>query len=172
MMLTNKWIECIGLFILMCLTSLASFAQPESDAFVQTESDSLGQTIQIDTYLHSFTGKPIWTFIVRDLDHDQTIPYIFDIKKGYNHWVVFTYGRNYLITASNMQIETYRSRYNQYKNYRVKNFCHLESNGRIRRGESMYVSIQGDLSPYTNTYTCQISAYPDGNFGMYKVSTD
>ncbi|MBX3708406.1 MAG: hypothetical protein KIT56_07130 [Gammaproteobacteria bacterium] len=132
--------------------------------------DGLGQVIQINTRFRSFVGKPTWTLIIRDIDHGQNIPYLFDIRRGGNHWVAFTYGRNYLITASRLQIETYQSRYNKYKNYRIKNFCNLESNGRIIRGRSMYITIEGHLSPYSNTYVCHVSTYPTGNFYTYHPS--
>ncbi len=147
------------MLILLCLTTTIGYAQ--------TDDDGLGQTIQIQTYFHSWVGKPIWTLIIRDIDHNQNIPYLFDITRGENHWVVFTYSRNYLITVSRMQIETYRSHFFKYKNYRMNNFCNLESNGRIIRGESMYITLEGDLSPDTNTFSCQISRYPDGNFFIY-----
>lgn len=148
----------LGLSLLTCVTA----------GYAQTDDNSLGQIIQINTRLHSFVGRPIWTLIIRDIDHNQNIPYLFDFTRGGNHWIALTYGRNYLITASRLQIETYRSRYNQYKNYRMQNFCNLESNGRINRGESMYITIEGDLSPYANSYTCHVSTFPDGNFSIYK----
>lgn len=155
----KKLLVCISIFLGLSLCSSLSFAQVDENV--------LGQTIQIYTRFHSFIGKPIWTLIIRDIDHNQNIPYLFDIRKGDNHWVAFTYGRNYLITVSRLQIETYRSRYNKYKNYRMSNFCNLESNGRIVRGRSMYITIDGDLSPYSNTYTCNVSSYPDANFYIY-----
>lgn len=149
MMLIKKIIA----YIILCLTTSISYAQPDE------KIDELGQTIQINTRLHAFIGKPIWTLIIRDIDHGQNIPYIFDIRKGGNHWIALTHGRNYLITASRVQIETYWSRYNKYKNYRINNFCNLESNGKIIRGRSMYITIEGILSPYTNTYTCHLSSW-------------
>jgi hypothetical protein len=152
----KKWI--LRVIVLMCLTT-NSFAQMDNP---------LGQTIEINTRFHSYVGKPIWSLVIRDLDHNQNMPYIFRITKGSNHWVIFTYARNYLITASNMQLETYQSRYNKYKNIRLKNFCQLESHGRISRGESMVINIDGDLSPYTNSFNCNISTYRDENFYIYK----
>jgi len=146
----------IWMSILLCITSPLSYAQ--------IDDDGIGQTIQIYTRFHSFVGNPSWTLIIRDIDHDQNIPHLFDIARGENHWVVFTYSRNYLITVSRMQIETYRSRYNKYKNYRLNNFCHLESHGKISRGQSMYITIEGDLSPDTHTFSCSVATYPDGNF--------
>ena len=124
--------------------------------------DGLGQTVQIHTRLHSFVGKPIWTLIIRDLDHGQNIPYVFDFTRGDQYWVALTYGRNYLITASRLQIETPRSRFNMFKNYRISNFCNIESMGRIIRGKSMMIQLQGDLSPDSNTYSCNVTYYPEG----------
>lgn len=121
--------------------------------------DGFGQIIRIQTNLHSFVGRPIWTFIVRDIDHNITMPHIFDITKGHQTWIVFTHSRNYLIEASRLQIETYQPRYNEYKNYRINNFCSLESNGRIMRGKSLNIHIKGDLSPFSNTYSCSLSSY-------------
>lgn len=142
----------------MCLTTRC-FAQLGSP---------LGQVIEIQTRFHSFIGKPIWSLIVRDVDNNQNVPYIFRITKGSNRWLIFTYGRNYLITASNMQLETYQSHYNKYKNIRLKNFCNLESHGRIARGESMVITIEGDLSPNSDSYTCNVTTYRDENFYIYK----
>ncbi len=147
------------LFLLSIVTSLS---------YAQGDDNGIGQTIQIETHFRSFVGNPSWTLIIRDLDHNQNVPYLFDVTRGNNHWVAITYGRNYLITASRMQIETYRSRYNTYKQYRISDFCNLESNGRINRGESMYITIEGDLSPDTDTYSCQIFKFPEGNFSIVK----
>jgi hypothetical protein len=155
----KTWIVRILLLLAMCFTTHIVNAQDENNP--------LGQTIEIDTRFQSFEGNPIWTLIIRDLDHDQNIPYIFDVRSGGNHWVAFTYGRNYLISASSMQLETYQSRYNKYKNYRLKNFCQIESHGRIIRGESMHIVLEGNLSPYTDSFTCNVSTYPDGNFFIY-----
>lgn len=159
-MTLNKWISQLSL-MLMCLTTMeVGRALPDDNPF--------GQTITIDTRFHSFVGNPVWTLIIRDVDHGQNIPYMFNIERGGNHWVIFTYGRNYLVSASNMQIETYQGRYNKYKNYRMRNFCQMESNGRILRGESMYITIEGDLSPYTSNFNCNISTYADPNFYVYR----
>jgi len=148
----------------LCLTLSTSYAQPGADG--------LGQTIQITTRFQSFVGNPSWLLIIRDIDHGQNIPYLFDINSGENFWVAFSYSRNYLILASTLQISTYQSRYNSYKNYKIHNFCHLESNGRIMRGESMFVTIQGDLSPNSDSYSCQISTYADTNFTFANEVTE
>lgn len=157
------------LWIIFSLTLLLSGAS----AYAQSDEDEgLGQVIQIHTQLHSFVGKPIWSLIIRDLDHNQNIPYLFDFRTGGNQWVAFTYSRNYLITVSRLQIETYRARYNRYKNIRINDFCNLESDGRIIRGRSMTITIRGDLSPYSDSYTCDVSSYPDGNFFIYNPDSD
>lgn len=161
MMPTKNVIARIGISISLCLVASLSYAQYEN------RIDEIGQTIQIDVNLRSFVGRPIWTLIIRDIDRNENLPYIFDFTNEYHHWVAFTRGRNYVITASRLQIEDYKFRTNKFKNYRLKNFCNLESNGRIMRGQSMYVSIQGNLSPNTNTYTCHITTFPEGNFYNY-----
>lgn len=129
-------------------------------------NDGLGQVIQIYTRFHSFIGKPSWLIIIRDLDNGQNVPYLFDITRGDNFWILFTHSRNYLITASNLQISSYKQQCNDYDLYRINDFCHLESHGRIIRGESMYITIDGDLSPYANTVACHISTYPDSHFSV------
>lgn len=129
----------------------------------------LGQTIQINTRLHSFVGTPSWTLIIRDVDHGQNIPYVFDFNKGTNFWIAMTYGTNYLITASTLQFSPYRH-YPDYRTLRVENFCNLESHGRIVRGESMSITITGQLSPYTDRYDCHVMVYPDNGFDIAQPS--
>lgn len=131
------------------------------DAFSQPE-DGVGQNIQITTNLRSFVGKPSWLLMIRDIDHDQNIPYVFDFTRSDNFWLAFTYGHNYLITASTLQYAPYRS--NPYRTKVTYDFCHLESHGRIARGESLYVTITGDLSPNTDGYTCNIVRFKDNHF--------
>lgn len=126
--------------------------------------DNIGQTLQIYTRLHSFQGTPTWTLIVRDVDNNQTIPYMFEIRKGTNFWLNFTFGKNYLITLSKVQISSYKSCCNQFKKYVINNFCNLESHGRIIRGESLSITVSGDLSPNPNTYSCQITRFPIPSF--------
>lgn len=123
----------------------------------------IGQTLQISTRLHSFVGAPSLTLIIRDVDNNQTIPYIFDITRSDHFWMVFTGSRNYLITASTLQFSPYRQ--DPYCSKKVYNFCGLESHGRIIRGESLYLVISGDLTPYAHTYRCQISRHKE-NIGL------
>lgn len=139
--------------------------------YAQMAGDGVGQFIQIQTRLHSWVGKPTWLLIIRDIDHNQNLPYLFDVSRGENFWVALTYGKHYLITVSRLQIETYQSRYNKYKKYSINNFCHLESNGRIIRGESMYITLEGNLTPNSATSRCVITRYVDpGTFTV--VSPD
>ena len=139
--------KCL-LFSILFLTGLGAFAQ--------SQEDGIGQTIQITTQLHSFVGNPSWLLIIRDLDNDENIPYLYDFRKGDNYWLALTYGHHYLITVSSMKFDPYARK--------INNFCHLESNGRIARGESLYITINGDLSPNTNTFTCHVLRYVDPNF--------
>jgi hypothetical protein len=142
--------------LLICLTTLPLCARSE---------DSLGQTIQISTRLHSFVGRPSWLLIIRDVDNGQNIPYIFDFKRGENTWVALTYGRNYLITVSQLQFAPYHNnpyKENPYTQKTINNFCQLESHGRIIRGESLVITIEGHLSPY-NSYECHVSSYREPN---------
>jgi hypothetical protein len=118
-----------------------------------------GQNIQIHTQLSAVVGKPRWLLIIRDIDHQQMIPYVFEVQKKDNFWVAATQGKHYLITVSQLQIETYQSSSNRFKKFKTNNFCSLESNGRIHRGDSITVNITGKLSPRPETYHCQINIY-------------
>lgn len=133
-----------------------------SVAFAQTDGDGLGQTIQIYTQLHSFVGKPTWLLIIRDVDHGQIIPYLYDIRRGDNTWLAFTYSRNYLISVSNLQFSPYRR--DPFRSKKINNFCHLESQGQIIHGESMMIRITGDLSPNTHSFRCIVTRFPDTSF--------
>lgn|SRR3990167_8601402 len=148
-----KIIISISMFLIFLTTSLLSFAE---------NSDDIGQTIQINTRLHSYVGKPSWLLIIRDIDHNENIPYLFDFKKGENFWVAITGGRNYLITVSTLQFSPYRR--NPFRSKKIKNFCQLESQGRIIHDKSFYITISGDLTPNTNSFRCDISSYIDPHF--------
>lgn len=139
--------------ISLALCSLPLFANPNPDA-------PFGQMIEIRTHLTSFIGDPVWSLEIRDIDNNQILPYVFDIKRGDNYWVALTYGHNYLIQASRMQFVSYQSRYNTYRNFRIKNFCRIESNGRILRNRSATIYLEGNLSPNSDTYTCHMTTYP------------
>lgn len=157
-MLNKKLIICTWILLFVCGKPILGHAQSDQDV--------LGQTIQINTRLHSFTGKPSWLIVIRDLDHNQNIPYIFDVKQGKNFWLAFTYGRNYLIKISNLQFSPYRE--DPYRIKRINNFCHLESRGRIIRGQSLIITIEGELSPNTNTFTCHVTEFPESNFTIVR----
>jgi hypothetical protein len=118
-------------------------------------------SVQIETHFRSFEGRPSWLLMIRDVDHNENIPYLFDITKGNNIWMAAPYGRNYLIAASTLQFSPYKS--NPYRSKLLNNFCHLESNGRIIRGESMIIRIEGNLTPNPKTYKCVITTYPNPN---------
>ncbi|WP_147277466.1 hypothetical protein [Aquicella lusitana] len=150
----KKYIACLCSFFLLFSMTAASYAEPD---------DGVGQTIQIYTRFHTFVGRPSWLLVIRDVDHNQNIPYLFDIERGTNFWLAFTRGRNYLITISNLQFAPYKGM-PYYNTRKINNFCHLESNGRIIRGESLYITIKGNLTPNTNTFTCYVSRYADSNF--------
>lgn len=152
-MLNKKLIVSIALFIFSNTAASILYAQPDGPY-------GLGQIIQITTSFNRIVGNPTWLLEIRDLDHNQTIPYLMDIRQGDNYWTFVTYSRHYLVQASNLQIELHKP-YNDFRNYRTTDFCHLESRGRILKGESISVFISGDLTPNTNTYSCQVSIYPD-----------
>ena len=146
----KKWLFFMIFFIAASIP-LAVFSLPD---------DGLGQTIQIQTQLRSYVGNPTWMLLIRDIDHNQNIPYLFDIQSGENSWIALTYGQNYLILASRLQFPTYQSRYNEFKSYRINNFCNLESYGRIIRRRSLQILVSGDLQPNSRAYHCQIFSFP------------
>jgi len=130
---------------------------------VQSSSAGVGQTIQISTQLESFTGKPSWLLMIRDIDNNENIPYVFDFISGYNYWVAATHGHNYVIIASTLQFAPYKS--DPYRTKVIRNFCNLESHGRIAHGESVTVTISGKLSPNTDNYICNVTRFTDNYFG-------
>ncbi|TAK72923.1 MAG: hypothetical protein EPO11_09400 [Gammaproteobacteria bacterium] len=142
-----------GLCFLLCLTAMPCYAQ---------------QTIQIYTRFQSFKGKPSLLLILRDVDHNQNIPYLFDVTRGDDFWLALSFSDRYLVQASTLKIRVYQPRSNTYKSYTIRDFCHLESRGQILRGESLYVTIDGDLTPNADTYTCHVSRYTDTNFVVAK----
>lgn len=139
----------ILLVALSCLITGAAFANP----------DSLGQTIQIYTQLAKIKAKPSWLLIIRDIDHGQNIPYLYDFEHGDNFWMALTYSKNYLILASRLV-------FNSHTNKKVSNFCGLESNGRIIRGQSLYITINGKLTTNPDTYTCNVQSFQNDNFSL------
>src|SRR5579862_8512330 len=98
-MLNKKLI--INVLVLFFLSINAGLAQSE---------DNVLQLINIETHLHSFVGKPSWLLMIRDLDHNENVPYLFEIRRGENFWVAPIASQHYLILASTLKIHTYRSR--------------------------------------------------------------
>lgn len=138
-----------------------------SPLYAGNGADGLGQNIQISADLSGYTGKPSWLLVVRDVDHNQTIPYVFDFRKNNNFWFVFTYSQNYLITASTLQFSPYHSM-PDYSQRKIKNFCHLESHGHIMRGESLQITITGKLTPYSDTFKCHVTRIQDPRFNVVR----
>lgn len=155
----------LGICIGMLLCWFITHCYADDDVL---NRDGFGQVIQINTYFSGWVGKPMWLLEIRDLDHGQNIPYMFDITRGNNFWIPLTFGNNYLILGSVMQIATYQSCGNSFCSFRIRNFCNLESNGRINRGESIFVNISGFLSRNRNTYTCNVSKYKNAEFNVYQ----
>ena len=145
------------LYLWMMLTLFVT-----SEAFAQPAADGVGQAIRISTRLSSFVGRPSWLIEIRDIDHDQSIPYIYDINQNDNFWMALTYGRNYLITASTLQFSPYRA--NPYNTKVIHDFCHLESHGQIAHGESLEITLTGDLRPNSDRYNCNVTRFKDNNF--------
>lgn len=142
----------IRLIQLFCLSLACAIATPliAQDTF---------NTIEIRTRFSSFIGKPTWLLTLRDVDAGVSYPYLFDIKRGENYWVIPAPGYHYLITVSNMRINSYDAFNNQYKTYEINDFCQIESAGRIIHGQSMLISIDGQLSKNSNGYRCQIQKW-------------
>ncbi len=151
----------LSVFILLGVSLTSAFAQDNIETIGR---DGLGQTIQINMNLTGVTGKPTWLITIRDVDNNQNVPYMFDITKDNHYWLLFTYGRNYLISASDMQITKFSERYNDYRSYQIHDFCNIESHGRISRGESMSIWITGELTPNMDKIHCQVNRFNDPNF--------
>lgn len=163
-----KWsLRHVGLFLVVVFAALAA-----SMSIAMVGSDGLGQTVQINTHFRSVVDKSSWLLMIRDVDHNQNIPYVFNLTEGDQNWVAFTYSRNYLILASTLQMYTYDAYANQYKMYRIANFCNLESRGRIVRGKSVFVQAGGSLRPRGHAYTCQVSAYSDAQFAISPINNN
>ncbi len=143
------------ILIMMGLTASAGFLSPIALA---DDGNSIGQTLKIRTNLRTFLGKPAWLLIVRDVDHNQNIPYLYDFTTGSNYWMALTYGTNYLITVSEVTFNPYERK--------IKNFCNLESMGAIQHGVSLDIHLTGDLSPHTNSYSCNVMKYTEPSFSL------
>jgi hypothetical protein len=125
------------------------------------DDGDFGQIIKIHTDLCSLYGSPSWLLIIRDLDHGVNLPYVYDFTQGQNFWLALAHSKNYLITVSQMHFYTYNVRENSYRQYTIKNFCGLQSFGRIIRGDSISIYMTGDLKPYPDTLVCNVSQYAD-----------
>lgn len=158
-MLYKKIILCIWLVIIGLFTMSSTHA----------DENPLGQTIQIKTRFHSFVGKPSWLLVIRDVDNGIVYPYLYDITRGEDFFLAYTYSRNYLITVSRLQFSPYRT--DPYRSKKIENFCNLQSNGRIVRGQSIIINISGNLTPNTNTFTCHVLKYADTNFTVVQPAS-
>jgi hypothetical protein len=156
-MTIKKMMTLLWIFFFLCLIAF-------NDLIYAADNEGIGQTIEINTRFHSFVGRPLWLLVIRDLDHNQNISYLYDIHKGENFWIALTYGKQYLILASTLQIQTYGSRDNRFKKYTINNFCHLESHGKIMRGVSLFLNLEGDLTVNDNSINCQVSRFFNPNF--------
>lgn len=116
-------------------------------------SPVLGQTLQINTRFSSIIGAPTWLLIIRDMDSGQVMPYLFDITETENFWVIFTIGRSYEVTVSNLKFGPYAI---------INNFCHLEDG--IISGKSMWIRLSGELSPNRRKIICHVMKYRDMPF--------
>ncbi len=112
-----------------------------------------GQTLQINTHFRSIIGKPTWLLILRDLDTGVVSPYLFDIMNNDNFWIAFSFGRNYIITVSNVKFGPFAI---------INNFCHIEN--KILSGKSVIISLSGDLTPSRTTINCHAIIYNDSAF--------
>jgi len=147
--MTKKLILLITLTSALFMQMMTAQAQP---------MNSFGQTIQIHTSLKSFIGKPSWLLIIRDVDHNQVIPYLYDFSDNDNYWVALTYSKNYLITVSELTMNPYGRKFS--------NFCNLESMGAVQHGVSMDVYITGKLTRTPGTYSCKVLKYTEANFNI------
>lgn len=121
--------------------------------------NGFGQIIELNTFFEGYVGMPSWLLIVRDIDHNQNIPYVYDFYQGRNGWIAFTYGHNYEVLASQMRFDPYGEV--------INNFCGLENFKKIR-GESIRVVLTGDLTPDTRTFKCEVQKFPDAPFAVIR----
>lgn len=123
------------------LFSALSYAEP---------TINMGQSIQVSGNFSYVLGKPSWLLIIRNTDTGEVFPYLYDdIVPGDNFFMAFSYGRNYQITASVMRFWPFPAK--------INNFCNLES-GPIS-GQSMYVTINGRLTPNKYNFRCNVRRF-------------
>jgi hypothetical protein len=159
-------------FIALVLLMLGvSISAPLALAQANDENNGIGQSVQINTRIYSWLGKPTWILNIYDVDNGLYYPYVYDIRRGRNNWLAFSYGRTYRITASTMHFVTYDAHSDRFRTYTINNFCHLQT-GRNIRDESLYVSVEGDLNPYSHGYTCNVVKFPESNFTIVPPPED
>jgi len=146
-------------------------AAPLTYAQNEEYNEGVGQTLQINLRFDSWLGHPIWFLNIYDIDHGEYHTYEFPIRRGRNNYLAYTYGANYQVTASIIQFETFNSRNDTYKSYKINNFCHLQT-GRTIRGSSLYITVEGDLYPYYNSYTCNVLKFPERHFTIVPHEED
>lgn len=151
----NKWILVTGLSAAISFNSAHALTLDE-------DVDDFGQLIKIQTSLKSFIGKPSWLLIIRDLEHNQNIPYLFDFTQNDNLWIALTYGRDYTIVVSELKMM------NKCGFRTIHNFCGLESMGRIQHGKSYSVEVTGKLNGNPDRVSCKVLKYKDLNFTIGK----
>lgn len=141
------------LFILLALSCSMPCLAGDTD---DDDMDDLGQVIHINTYLKSFKEIPSWTLIVRDAEHGQNIPYIYDFTDVNNTWLAFTFGTDYTIISSRLSFSP--------SGRTIENFCHLEGMGRLTHGKGMNITITGKLTPHGHAYECSVERYAQPYF--------
>lgn len=145
----RKWALMTGITLTLIFSSQFLAAQPDRPT---------GQVIKINLNLQRFIGKPSWLIIIRDVDHGQNIPYLFDITRNQDYWIALTYGHDYYVLASEMTLNPYEKK--------ITNFCDLESMGAIHRGVSMDIMVSGKLTKNPDLISCRVLKYADPNFNI------
>jgi hypothetical protein len=113
----------------------------------------MGQNLQINTHFRNILGKPTWLLILRDIDNNQVLPYIYDIEEKNNFWIAFTYGHTYQVTASTIRF---------LSGAEFANFCNLEHN--IFHDQSMFVTVSGDLTWNRQKSVCRVRKFKSSGF--------
>lgn len=122
------------------------------------DANNTGQILKINLNLQRFIGKPAWLIVIRDVDHNQNIPYLYDITRNQDYFVALTYGHDYYVVTSEMTLNPY--------DVKIRNFCGLESMGAIHRGISMDIMVSGKLTKNRNLVSCRVLKYVDPNFNI------
>lgn len=143
------------LMIVLAILSSNAFAMDADD---DGDMDDLGQAISINTNLKSFKNNPSWTLIIRDVEHGQNIPYVFDFTQTENNWLAFTFGTDYTIVSSQLSFGP--------EGHTIENFCQVEGMGRLQHGKGMNIVITGKLTPRGNAYQCQVERYLQPHFAV------